>query len=206
MPLPVLIGALVGAGLGYLGYREAQRTHQKAMDILAGMRTPAMEFWDEVQRLGIRQALEKYGYGQIRDVLEQAYRMQISSLMQRQARGLALSGVSPTRQAALVGRLRTPMDTSYLQALGNLPFDMMSSLMGMAREAGQQEYAKVAGLAGLQMGAPSLVQDLLSGITAGVGVGASVYQAMQPTYYLPEYPRKEVKRVIKPKNNKNNGG
>jgi hypothetical protein len=194
MPLPVLIGALVGAGLGYLGYREAQRTHQRAMDILSGMRTPAMEFWDEVQRLGLRQALEKYGYGQIRDALEQAYRMQISSLMQRQARGMALAGVSPTRQGALVGRLRTPMDISYLQALGNLPFDMMSSLMGMAREAGQQEYAKVSAVAGLQMGAPSLVQDVLSGLTAGANIGATVYQAFNPP--IPQMKKRTVKRQI----------
>jgi len=195
MPIPILVGALVGAGLGYLGYREAQRRHRQAMDILSGMRTPSMEFWDEIQRLGLRQALEKYGYGQIRDILEQAYKMQISSLMQRQARGLALAGVSPTRQGALVGRLRTPFDVAYLQAMGNLPFDMMSALAGLAREVGQQEFAKASALAGLQTQAPSLVQDVLSGITAGVGIGATVYQSFAQPPAMPQSPYRTGKKT-----------
>jgi hypothetical protein len=100
------------------------------------------------------------------------------------------------------------MDTSYLQALGNLPFDMMSSLMGMAREAGQQEYARVSGLAGLQMGAPSLVQDVLSGLTAGANIGATVYQAFGSQLPMPQGPYYTGKKTgpFKVERKRNGGG
>ena len=183
--LPILIGAAIGAGLGYLGYREARRAHREAMGYLEGMRTPGLELLDEIKRYGLRQALERYGYGEVRRALDEAYRMQVSSILQRQARALALSNISPMRASVLASRMRTPLDIAYLQQIAGLPFEMLSALTGLTAQAGQQELAKATSLANLSLQRPSLAQDILAGITAGAQVGlgfAKTRQTIQTPY------------------------
>jgi hypothetical protein len=46
------------------------------------------------------------------------------------------------------------------------------------------------------MGAPSLVQDVLSGLTAGVNIGATVYQAFGNQPQMPQGPFKVQRKGI----------
>ncbi len=199
MPLPLwalaVAGGIIGGGLGYLGHRESMRAYSEAMKTLEGIPSPTADLVKEIQKYGLRYALEKYGYNEVRQQLEQVYKSQISSILQRAGRQLALAGVpSGINPMAVVGKLREGLDIAYLAQSANLPFEMLQSVQNLLSGAFQEEYAKRTAIAGLQAQKPSLVQDVLSGISAGVGIGSAFASFVEQPDYAKYYGSKPYLR------------
>lgn len=176
MFLPLLAAAGIGSLLGYLSSREQAKIAREMRGIFESMPTPTMEFLEEVKKYGLRQALEKYGYSELQKQLENAYKMQVSSVLQRTGRSLALAGV-PTglNPMAALGKLRQPLDIAYLQKSAGLSFDMLKSLLDLYGLASSEAQFKTSGMAGAVAQKPNVWQDIFAGGLAGLQLGANLY-------------------------------
>lgn len=203
MPIPMigLIAGLagLGAGLGYLATREEMKAYKSALDELSKLQSPVGNLIEEIKKYGIKQALEKYGYSEIRNLLDTVYRSQISSILARTGRQLALTGAQRgVNQMALLGRLREPVDIAYLQQVANLPFDMLKMMTGLLSEYKQQEFNIASARAGIRLQRPSYAQNILAGLLGIASLGLTGYRGYKelttPTYvYNPD------KKVYEPK-------
>ena len=191
MPFPLLALAgsmLAGAGLGYLAHREQMKAYKEAMGMLQNVRTPAMDLIEDIQKYGLRYALEKYGYEEVRKQLETAYKGQISSILARTGRQLALAGVpAGINQMAVLGKMREGIDIGYLQQVAGLPFEMLQAITRTMGEAFSEEFTKASAIAGLTAERPSMWQDILAGAQVGAGVFSSLYGAYQNDLLMQAY-------------------
>lgn len=179
MPIPLAIAGLaaLGAGLGYLAHRESRKAFERAASYLE-RKLPQQEILEDIKKYGLRQVLEKYGYDEVRRMLESVYRAQVSSVMARVGRELALAGVpSGSARQALTGRARRDLDIAFLAQQAGLPMDYLQILNNMLAQASQNELNRALALAGLYQSKPSAVQDIFAGALAGAQVGLGIYTA-----------------------------